>query len=67
MRLGSTLDIPVLADANLTRRKLRNSRISLLWGGCLTVPPVRPAWGTCAACLPPLDMARMRRSPKLQC
>jgi hypothetical protein len=30
MRLGSTLDIPVLADANLTRRKLRNSRISLL-------------------------------------
>ena len=31
MRLGSTgLDVPVLAGATLTRRELRNSRISLL-------------------------------------
>jgi len=31
MRLGSTgLEVPVLAGATLTRRELRNSRISLL-------------------------------------
>ena len=56
MRLGSTgLDIPGPRRRNPdpARTEEFTNLAAVRW--CLTVPRVRPGWGTCAACLPPLD------------